>query len=56
MCRRGAYEDRFLFITAGSVTEEDMAFEQRMFDKGRVIQKPFQAVQFRLAAKELLAN
>ena len=55
MCRRGAYEDRFLFITAGSVTEEDMAFEQRMFDKGRVIQKPFQAAQFRLAAKELLA-
>jgi CheY-like chemotaxis protein len=56
MCRRGAYEDRFLFITAGSVTEEDMAFEQQMFDKGRVIQKPFQAAQFRLAAKELLAN
>ena len=56
MCRRGAYEDRFLFITAGSVTEEDMAFEQRMFDKGRVIQKPFQANQFRIAAKELVAN
>ena len=56
MCRRGAYEDRFLFITAGSVTEEDLAFEKRMSDKGRVIQKPFQAVQFRLAAQELLAN
>lgn len=56
MCRRGAYEDRFLFITAGSVTEDDLAFEQRMSDKGRVIHKPFQAAKFRDAAKELLLH
>ena len=56
MCRRGAYEDRFLFITAGSVTEDDLDFEQRMSDKGRVIHKPFQAAKFRDAAKELLLH
>ena len=56
MCRRGAYEDRFLFITAGSVTEDDLDFEQRMSDRGRVIHKPFQAAKFREAAKEILLH
>jgi hypothetical protein len=38
------------------VTEDDLDFEQRMSDKGRVIHKPFQAAKFRDAAKELLLH
>ena len=51
MCAQGADEASFLFMTGGAVTERAMAFEQKMSNNDRVLQKPFQSEDIRRAVK-----
>ena len=51
MCAQGADEASFLFMTGGAVTKRAMAFEQKMSNNDRVLQKPFQSEDIRRAVK-----
>ena len=53
LCEIGDYAQKFLIMTAGSVTEQEQKFEQQMVDLGRVIYKPFKAAEFLLALKKI---